>query len=83
MTGPRNEDEDRAVELLHWPERKDCLLTLDEHLASASSLARALWLATDGVDIKDPRDTAALRALASEVADHTRAAEYLFNRGCK
>jgi hypothetical protein len=69
--------EDRDAEYLHWPGRRRQLLTLDEHLASASSLARALWLATDDVDLADPRNAAALRALASEVADHTSAAEYV------
>ncbi|HEY8162070.1 MAG TPA: hypothetical protein VIF34_07370 [Methylocystis sp.] len=77
-TGPQNQAEDRAAELLHWPGRKHCLLTLEEHLDHSSALARALWLATDAdVDFKDPRDVAAIRNLASLVADHTSAAEYV------
>jgi hypothetical protein len=78
MTGPQTEAEDRCTALLHWPGRKDHLLSLEEHLDQAASMARMLWLSLEAdVDLKDPRDAAALRSLASLVADHASAAEYL------
>ena len=77
MTAPKNKD--MFAELLHWPARKERLLGLDEHLNHAATLARALWPALQDVQIEDPRDAAALQNLASRVADHTSAAEYVFD----
>ena len=68
------------AQLLHLPGRIDHLEDLEEHLLKASRLARALWLALSNEDISsgDDRTRNSLMELASEVADHASAAEYVF-----
>jgi hypothetical protein len=73
--------DEKFAQLLHSPGRVDHLEDLDEHLLKASRLARALWLALSNEDISsgDVRSRYALIELASEVADHASAAEYVFH----
>ena len=70
---------DRA--LLHWPARQNCLMDLESHLATAARLSGSLFMALQDDDnsIDDRRTRSALTELASVVADHTSAAEFLFN----
>jgi hypothetical protein len=74
---PRN-----AAELLHEPGRLNSLRPIDEHLLAAASLARALWLLLaseqESIGQRDARNINALTALASAVADHASAADYLY-----
>ncbi|MGD9542228.1 hypothetical protein [Methylocystis sp.] len=64
---------------LHWPGRADCLEDIEQHLNTASRLARALWIAlTVGDFAGDERDVDALCELASAVSDHTSAARFAF-----
>jgi hypothetical protein len=73
--------DEKLAQWLHLPGRIDHLEDLEEHLLKASRLARALWLALSNEDISsgDVRSRFALIELASEVADHASAAEYLFH----
>ncbi len=73
--------DEKLAQLLHLPGRVDHLEDLEEHLLKASRLARALWLALSNEDISsgDDRTRFALMELASEVADHASAAEYVFH----
>jgi hypothetical protein len=66
--------------LLHWPAREDCLHDLEHHLGMAARLSRALWMALSNEDnnLDDKRDHYALMELASVIADHASAAEFLF-----
>ena len=72
--------DEKLAQLLHLPGRVDHLEDLEEHLLKASRLARALWVALSNEDISsgDDRTRFALMELASEVADHASAAEYIF-----
>jgi hypothetical protein len=73
--------DEKLAQWLHSPGRVDHLEDMEEHLLKASRLARALWLALSNEDISsgDVRSRYALIELASEVADHASAAEYLFH----
>ena len=73
--------DEKFAQLLHLPGRADHLEDLEEHLLKASRLARALWVALSNEDISsgDDRTRNALMELASEVADHASAAEYVFH----
>lgn len=71
--------EDHAS-LLHFPGRAERLDTLETHIFKAARLSRALWELTLNNDpTEDLRTWEALRQLASKVADHASAAEYLFD----
>jgi hypothetical protein len=64
---------------LHHPARARSMESLEEHLATAANLARALWNAIDGLDSgTDERDKLALYELAGAVSDHASAARYAF-----
>ncbi|CAN2533388.1 hypothetical+protein [Methylocapsa aurea] len=68
------------ADALHWPARAHCLQSLEEHANRAARLARALFIAIDGLDSgTDDRDKMALFELASDVADHATATVYAFN----
>jgi hypothetical protein len=73
---PRN-----AADLLHEPGRLHSLRPIDEHLFQAASLSRALWLLLaqeqESLGQRDARNINAMTALASAVADHASAADYL------
>jgi hypothetical protein len=73
--------DEKLAQSLHLQDRVDHLEDLEEHLLKASRLARALWLALSNEDISSGDDRArfALMELASEVADHASAAEYVFH----
>jgi hypothetical protein len=73
--------DEKLAQSLHLPGRIDHLEDLEEHLLKASRLARALWIALSSEDIssEDVRSRFALMELASEVADHASAAEYVFH----
>jgi len=64
---------------LHWPARADHLEDMEQHLNKAARLSRALWVALSSVetDTQDARTRSALIELASEIADHSSAAEYI------
>jgi hypothetical protein len=72
---------DKLAEMLHLPGRIEHLEDLEGHLLKASRLSRALWLAlcSEDVSSEDERTRRALMQLASEVADHASAAEYVFH----
>jgi hypothetical protein len=73
--------DEKLAQWLHLPGRVHHLEDLEEHLLKASRLARALWLALSNEEISsgDNRTRFALMELASEVADHASAAEYVFH----
>lgn len=73
--------DDKLAEMLHQPGRIKQLEDLENHLLKASRLSRALWLAlcSEDVSSEDERTRRALMQLASEVADHASAAEYVFH----
>jgi hypothetical protein len=73
--------DEKLARWLHLPARINHLEDVEEHLLKASRLARALWLALSNEDITsgDDRTRFALMELASEVADHASAAEYVFH----
>ena len=73
--------DDKHAEMLHLPGRIKHLEDLENHLLKASRLSRALWLAlcSEDVSSEGERDRYALMELASEVADHASAAQYVFN----
>jgi hypothetical protein len=78
-TFTRNEDSVYFENLIHWPDRVDHLLTLDEHLSKTARLSRALWNALRNSDL-EVRERFAFEELASEIADHASAAELLFHK---
>jgi hypothetical protein len=65
---------------LHDPSRIDHMGDLECHATKAARLSRALWDALCNYDASydDERSRNALIELASDVADHTSAIEYLF-----
>ena len=64
---------------LHRPARKDQLDSFENHIHDTARLSRALWAALGNEDsLVDERTQHALLALASVVADHASAVEYLF-----
>jgi hypothetical protein len=69
------------VGLLHCQSRAAHLESLEDHLSTAASLSRALWELVRSYDFTadDERSVNAVVALASEVADHASAAEFIFN----
>jgi hypothetical protein len=68
-------DNDEPADILHIPSRANHLEGLEEHLRSASCLARALWIACNSTDaFHDQRDRQALAELANALADHASAA---------
>jgi hypothetical protein len=71
------------AEYLHCPAREAHLESLEDHLSTAASLSRALWELISSPDFTagDKRSAAAAEALASTVADHASAAEFIFNTG--
>ncbi|MGB5083523.1 MAG: hypothetical protein WBO09_02725 [Methylocystis silviterrae] len=72
--------DDDMTELLHSPGRLKCLNSLEYHIATASWLARAMWLAAS-TESQLEIDREGLRALAGVLADHASAANYLFSKG--
>ncbi|MBA2586297.1 MAG: hypothetical protein H0U99_07420 [Chthoniobacterales bacterium] len=66
---------------LHCPARESQLESLEEHLTKAARLSRALWelVGSDGFPTEDKRSAYAVIELASAVADHASAAEFIFN----
>ena len=73
--------DDDMAELLHSHDRLKCLNSLENHIATASWLARAMWLAASTESHLGEIDREGLRALAGVVADHASAANYLMQRG--
>ena len=73
--------DEKLAQSLHLSGRIDHLEDLEQHLLKAASLARALWLAVANEELSsdDERTRRALMELASEVADHASAAEYVFH----
>lgn len=72
-------DELPSTSLLHCAARKGHLEDLEIHLIKAARLSRALWVALQNEDLcEDDRSRLALAELASEVADHASAAEFVF-----
>ncbi len=69
------------ADYLHWPARADHLEEIENHLHKAARLSRALWVALSNADFNtgELRNRDALIELASEVADHASAAEYVFH----
>jgi hypothetical protein len=69
------------AEYLHCPARKAHLESLDDHLVTAARLSRALWefIRSDSFTTDDKRTDDAAVELASEVAHHSSAAEFIFN----
>ncbi len=69
------------AEYLHWPARAAHLESLEGHLSDAASLSRALWelVSSDDFTTEDKRSVYAVMELASTVADHVSAAEFIFN----
>lgn len=68
--------------LLHNPARAKNLSSLEEHVQTASALARAAYLLMDQLfdvvpEVVDSRDRYALRAVIDAAADHASAAEVL------
>jgi hypothetical protein len=55
---------------LHISSRRHALLDLEQHLEETSALSRALWLIVSAEDFS-------MRTLASAVADHASAAEFV------
>ncbi len=74
--------DDELAKRLHLPGRIKQLENLEEHLLKATRLSRALWMAlcNEDLSLEDERAHYALMELASEVADHARAAEYVFQK---
>ena len=72
--------DDDMAELLHSHDRLKCLNSLENHIATASWLARAMWLAASA-ESQLEIDREGLRILAGAVADHASAANYLFQNG--
>jgi hypothetical protein len=68
------------ADYLHLPARADHLEGMDQHLNKAARLSRALWIALGNEELSsgDLRSRDALLELASQVADHASAAEFLF-----
>lgn len=65
-----------SAEYLHTPDMLHRLRSAESHMSTASALARMLWLAlSEGISTNDERDRQALIVLASEIADHSSAAE--------
>jgi hypothetical protein len=66
---------------LHTPDRADNLLSLEQHLRASALLSRALWdaLGSTEIDTTDDRTREALRELASSIADHASAANFVFH----
>lgn len=72
---------------LHWPGRAELLEPLAETVLKAARLSRALWAwltaaakSPSEFSAKEGRDADALRELASEIADHASAADYLMRQ---
>ncbi len=67
------------ADYLHLPARADHLEGMDQHLNKAARLSRALWIALGNEELSsgDLRSRDALLELASQVADHASAAEYI------
>ena len=73
---------DDMTELLHRPDRAERLDSLENHIHTAAGLARAMWLTLHSEMIgAEKRNVEGLQALASAVADHASAANYLFSKG--
>jgi hypothetical protein len=66
---------------LHTQDRADNLLTLEQHLRAAALLSRAMWdaLGSSEIDTSDSRTREGLRELASSIADHASAANFVFH----
>ncbi len=66
---------------LHCPARAAHLESLGDHLSTAANLSRALWELVRSPDFTtdDCRSVSAVGELASAVADHASAAEFIFN----
>lgn len=67
---------------LHTPDRADNLLSLEQHLHASALLARAMWdaLGSTEIDTTDDRSREGLRELASAIADHASAANFVFHQ---
>ena len=69
------------AEYLHRRAREAHLESLEDHLSTAANLSRALWELprSDDSTPGDKRSVNAVVELASAVADHASAAEFIFN----
>jgi hypothetical protein len=81
MANSKESTRDHFAKYLHSPMRADHLESLEEHLNSAASLSRALWIALSNEDCDglEERSRVALLELAGVVADHASAAVCVFN----
>ncbi len=66
---------------LHYPDRINNLLSLENHLALATSMSRGLWLILMDSEayFEDTRNHDAILCIVDNIADHTSAARYLYN----